>query len=650
MEKKDINVLEQMQNMTVDMNSKVMLEKAEKDGVETMYKRKLGYKVQCGFGLQGVCCRNCGMGPCRISPKTPRGLCGADEHTIVGRNFARMCAAGTAAHSDHARDIAHTLALTTPGGDYQVKEPQKLIEFAKFMDVDTEGKDIYELAHEVAEVCLMEFGKPFGVSKLLKRAPKVRQELWHKLGIEPRAIDREIATVMHSTHVGCTSDLDSLIHMAMRCSMADGWAGSMIGTMLSDVLFGTPKPVHTEANLNVLAGNNVNIILHGHEPTLSEMIVAASELPEMQELAKEVGADGITLSGICCTGNELTMRHGVKIAGDFHQQELAIITGAVEAMIVDVQCIFPALADLSKHYHTKFITTSPKARITGSTYMEFHEDTAMEDAKTIVREAILNFKNRDQEKVLVPDLKSEGVVGYAEEAIVGQLNNVVNTQIDEMDTLKPLIDVLASGVIRGVVGVVGCNNAKTPSNHNHLTIIKELIKNDFLVVTTGCGASAACKNGLMLKENAPKYAGKGLATVCELVDIPPVIHLGSCVDNSRILNVCSLIANACGMDISDLPVAGCAPEWMSEKAVAIGTYVVASGIDTFLGVMPPVTGSSKAVELLCGGLKDQVGACFFVNENPVELAKMIMDDIEAKRPHFEELYQEKVLNKRLAEA
>lgn len=650
MEKKDINVLEQMQNMTVDMNSKVMLEKAEKDGVETMYKRKLGYKVQCGFGLQGVCCRNCGMGPCRISPKTPRGLCGADEHTIVGRNFARMCAAGTAAHSDHARDIAHTLALTTPGGDYQVKEPQKLIEFAKFMDVDPEGKDIYELAHEVAEVCLMEFGKPFGVSKLLKRAPKVRQELWHKLGIEPRAIDREIATVMHSTHVGCTSDLDSLIHMAMRCSMADGWAGSMIGTMLSDVLFGTPKPVHTEANLNVLAGNNVNIILHGHEPTLSEMIVAASELPEMQELAKEVGADGITLSGICCTGNELTMRHGVKIAGDFHQQELAIITGAVEAMIVDVQCIFPALADLSKHYHTKFITTSPKARITGSTYMEFHEDTAMEDAKTIVREAILNFKNRDQEKVLVPDLKSEGVVGYAEEAIVGQLNNVVNTQIDEMDTLKPLIDVLASGVIRGVVGVVGCNNAKTPSNHNHLTIIKELIKNDFLVVTTGCGASAACKNGLMLKENAPKFAGKGLATVCELVDIPPVIHLGSCVDNSRILNVCSLIANACGMDISDLPVAGCAPEWMSEKAVAIGTYVVASGIDTFLGVMPPVTGSSKAVELLCGRLKDQVGACFFVNENPVELAKMIMDDIEGKRPHFEELYQEKVLNKRLAEA
>ena len=635
--------------MTIDLNSKVLLDKAERDGVETMYDRKQNFKAQCGFGLQGNCCRICGMGPCRITPKTPRGLCGADEHVIVGRNFARMVAGGTAAHSDHARDIAHTMALASRNGNYTIKDESKLITLAKEWDVETEGRDIYDIAHEVADVALMEFGKPYGVARFLKNAPVKRQKVWKELGIEPRAIDREVATIMHSTHIGCTADIDSLIHMSLRTSLADGWAGSMIGTRFSDILFGTPTVRETEANLGVLEENKVNIILHGHEPSLSEMIVLASEDPELVELAKEVGADGITLSGICCTGNELTMRHGIKIAGDFHQQELAIITGAVEAMIVDVQCIFPALADLSTHYHTKFITTSPKARITGSTYMEFHEDTAMEDAKTIVREAILNFKNRDKEKVLVPDLKSEGMVGYAEEAIVGQLNNVVNTQIDEMDTIKPLVDVLASGVIRGVVGVVGCNNAKTPSNYNHLTIIKELIKNDFLVVTTGCGASAAAKNGLMLKENAHKYAGKGLATVCDLVDIPPVIHLGSCVDNSRILNVCSIVANACDMDISDLPVAGCAPEWMSEKAVAIGTYVVCSGIDTYLGVMPPVTGSSKAVELLCGGLKDKVGACFHVNEDPVTLAKMIMDDIEAKRSHFEELYQENVLNKRLAE-
>lgn len=649
MEKKDMSILEQMQNMTIDENSKILIEKAEKDGVETMYKRKLGYKVQCGFGLQGVCCRNCGMGPCRISPKTPRGLCGADEHTIVGRNYARMCAGGTAAHSDHARDITHTLALTAPGGDYEIKEPEKLKDFAKFLGIESESKNIYDLAHEVAEECLMEFGRPFGTSKMLKRATPARQKLWDDLGVTVRAIDREIATVMHSTHIGCCADVEALLLIGIRCALGD-YVGSSIGTTLSDIMFGTPKPVHTEANLNVLAGNNVNIILHGHEPTLSEMIVAASELSEMQKLAKEVGADGITLSGICCTGNELTMRHGIKIAGDFHQQELAIITGAVEAMVVDVQCIFPSLADLAKNYHTKFITTSPKARITGSTYMEFHEETAMEDAKTIVKEAIMNFKNRDTSKVLVPELKSEAMVGYAEEAIVGKLNNVVNTQIDDLDTLKPLSDVLTSGVIRGIVGVVGCNNSKTPSNYNHVTIIKELIKNDFLVVTTGCGASAAAKNGLMLKENAHKYAGKGLATVCELVDIPPVIHLGSCVDNSRIINICTLVAKSLNMEVQDLPVAGCAPEWMSEKAIAIGSYVVANGIDTYLGVMPPVTGSSRAVEILCGELKDKFGACFHVNEDAKELAKMIIDDIEAKRPHFEELYQEIVLNKNLEEA
>ena len=590
--------------MTIDLNSKVLLDKAERDGVETMYDRKQNFKAQCGFGLQGNCCRICGMGPCRITPKTPRGLCGADEHVIVGRNFARMVAGGTAAHSDHARDIAHTMALASRNGNYTIKDESKLITLAKEWDVETEGRD-------------------------------------KELGIEPRAIDREVATIMHSTHIGCTADIDSLIHMSLRTSLADGWAGSMIGTRFSDILFGTPTVRETEANLGVLEENKVNIILHGHEPSLSEMIVLASEDLELVELAKEVGADGINLAGMCCTGNEVTMRHGVKTAGDFHQQELAIVTGAVEAMIVDVQCIFPALAKVAKCYHTKFITTSPKAKIAESTYMEFSEETAYEDAKQIVREAILNFKNRDKSKVLIPELKSSATVGYSLDAILGQLDRVVNSQIDPTGTLKPLADCLKSGVLRGAVGVVGCKNAKGVSNKAHITIMKELIKNDILVVTTGCGASAAAKFGLMTKE-ARKLAGKGLATVCELVDIPPVLHLGSCVDCSRILEIVSETAKTLDMDICDLPVAGVAPEWMSEKAVAIGTYVVASGIDTYLGIMPPVKGSSRAVEILCDELQDIVGAKFTVNENPEELAQIIISDIEKKRVHFEKLVEEKM--------
>ena len=629
-------------SMTIDLNSQILLDKAEKEGVETMYDRAQAFKSQCGFGLKGICCRNCGMGPCRITPKTPRGICGADEHTIVGRNFARMVAAGTAAHSDHARDIAHTMALSSRDGNYKIRDEVKLVALAKEWDIETEGRDIYEIAHEVADVALMEFGKPHGVARLLKRAPKKRQELWNKLGIEPRAIDREIATIMHSTHIGCTGDIDSLIQMSLRTALADGWVGSMIGTIFSDILFGTPTVRNSEANLGVLEENKVNIILHGHEPSLSEMIVLASEDPELVELAKSVGADGINLAGMCCTGNEVIMRHGVRTAGDFHQQELALVTGAVEAMIVDVQCIFPALARVADSYHTKFITTSPKAKITGSTYMEFKEEDAFNIAKDIVRSAVLNFPNRDKSKVLIPEQKSSSTVGYSTEAIVGQLDRVVNSQIDTAGTVKPLADCLKSGVLRGAVAVVGCNNAKGVSNLAHTTVMKELIKNDIIVVTTGCGASAAGKFGLLNKE-AKKYAGKGLATVCELVDIPPVLHLGSCVDCSRILELVGETAKYLDMDSSDLPVAGVAPEWMSEKAVAIGTYVVATGIDVYLGIMPPVGGSERAIEILTKEMEDMVGAKFIVEEDPVKLAHKIIEGIEKKRVHFEALLDEKEL-------
>ena len=627
--------------LTIDLNSKVLIDKAERDGVETMYDRKLNMKAQCGFGIQGTCCRICAAGPCRITPKTPRGLCGADEHVIVGRNFARMVAGGAAAHSDHARGIAHTLSLASRDGNYTIKDEVKLINLAKEWNVETEGRDIYDIAHEVAEIALMEFGKPHGTLRFLNRAPKQRQEIWKRYSIAPRAIDREVSTLMHSTHIGCTADIDSLIDISMRTSLADGWGGSMIGTIFSDILFGTPTVRQSEANLGVLEENKVNIILHGHEPSLSEMIVMASEDPELLALAKEVGAEGINLAGMCCTGNEVTMRHGVKTAGDFHQQELAIVTGAVEAMVVDVQCIFPSLARVANCYHTKFITTSPKAKIADSTYIEFSEETALDDAKRIVREAVLNFRNRDKEKVLIPELKSSTTVGFSEQSIISQLDRVVNSQIDKSGTIKPLVDCLKSGVLRGVVGVVGCNNARSISNKAHMEIMKELIKNDILVVTTGCGASAAGKNGLLTKE-ARKLASKGLATVCELVDIPPVIHLGSCVDCSRILQVVSDIANYLDMDISEIPVAGVAPEWMSEKAVAIGTYVVSSGIDTYLGIMPSIGGSQKAMEILTDTLKDKVGAKFTINEDPIELAKIIVSDIEKKRINFEEKIEERM--------
>ncbi len=617
-----------------DQVSQGLLEKAERDGVETIWDRKAAMKAPCGFGEKGICCKNCSMGPCRISPVAgkgaQRGLCGATADTIVARNFARSVAGGAAAHSDHARDISHVLYMACENGNYKVRDVNKLMKIAGEWGIETAGKDTYEITRELAEKALQEFGKPFGTQNFLSRAPKQRQKIWKELNIEPRAIDREITTIMHSTHIGCASDPESILEIAMRAALADGWGGSMIGTEFSDILYGVPTARGTEANLGVIEENMVNILLHGHDPSLSEMIVLAAEDPELVQLARDVGAEGINLVGMCCTGNEVTMRHGVKIAGNFYQQELAVLTGAMEAVIVDVQCIFPALARLSDCYHTKFISTSPKAKIEGSIYIEFAEEHALETAKKIVREAVVNYKNRDRSKVLIPENKSKAIVGYSVETIIGHLDKVVNSHTDVFNTVKPLSDVIWAGVLRGAAGVVGCNNPRVKHDKSHVTVIKELIKNDIIVVATGCAAQAAAKAGLLTME-AKELCGRGLKEVCERVGIPPVLHMGSCVDISRILDLVSRVAKERGIDISDLPVVGVAPEWMSEKAVSIGTYVVASGIDTFLGVTPHVTGSARFTDILTNTIENKVGAKFFFEEYPQACAQKIIDRIEEKR-------------------
>lgn len=404
----------------------------------------------------------------------------------------------------------------------------------------------------------------------------------------------------------------------------------MMGTEFSDILFGTPTPRETEANLGVLEKEMVNIIIHGHDPALSEMIVTASELPEMNQYARAKGAKGINIAGLCCTANEVAMRHGVKMAGNFLQQESAVLTGAVEMIVVDIQCIFPALADLTKCFHTKFVTTSPIARIPGSIYMPFHAEKALETAKEIIRTAIDNYENRDHSKIFIPANKQKAVVGYSCEAIIKQLDTVTNSNLDLTGTYRPLVECLESGVLRGAVGIVGCNNPKVRPDYSHIEIIKELIKNDIIVVTTGCSAQAAAKAGL-LRKDAKEFAGAGLKRVCELADIPPVLHMGSCVDISRILLLVSGIAKEWGIDIPKLPIVGCAPEWMSEKAVSIANYVIGTGIDTYLGIEPQVKGSSKMMELITEGTRELVGAGFIIDTDPKALTEKMIQGIEDKR-------------------
>jgi len=617
---------------SADPASVEMLDHIADKGLSVAWDRYEAMQPQCGFGQLGICCRNCTMGPCRIDPfgdGPSEGVCGATADIIAARNLIRMIGGGAAAHSDHGRDIAHTLLMAAEddSSDYEPKDETKLRALAEELGVAAEGKSLHEIARGVAEICFGQFGQQHGEVVFAARAPADQKKRWRQAGVMPRGVDREIVEIMHRTHIGVDNDPVNLILQGVRACLADGWGGSMIATDLSDVLFHTPEWVVGRANLGVLDREAVNIIVHGHEPTLSEMIVAACQDKELVELAKSKGAKGINLGGICCTGSEILMRHGIPLAGNFLQQELAIATGAVEAMIVDVQCIMPALGKLAGKYHTKLISTSAKAKFPFAEHIEFEESRAMEIARRIVRAAVENFPNRDPARVHIPEQSSPLVAGFTAENVFTALGGRYRP------SYRPLNDAIISGRIRGVAGVVGCNNPKIRHDHGHVEMTKELIANDVLVAVTGCTAVADAKAGLLCPEAAENLAGKGLREVCRAVGIPPVLHLGSCVDNSRILIVLSnmVAEGGLGESIADLPVAGAAPEWMSEKAVSIGFYVVASGVFTVLGEPLPVQGAEVVTRFVTGDIEKLFGGKFAFEADPVAAARLMIDHIDVKR-------------------
>ena len=631
-----------VKSVSVDVATQQMILKARADGVETIFDRAEKMKA-CPIGATGTCCKNCSQGPCRltITEKNPNpiGLCGATPETIAARNFARMVAAGAAAHSDHGRGVAETFlaAARRETADYGIKDTVKLREVAPDYGVDITvtdkdgnvlDRDIYEIAEELGVKALGEWGRQSGEILLAKRAPEARYELWRKLDVVPRGIDREIVEIMHRTHMGVDQDYRNLIKQCSRAAIGDGWGGSMIATDLQDIMFGTPYPTQGDINLGCLDEATVNVIVHGHEPLLSEMIVVASQDPEMVEYAKSKGATGITLAGMCCTANEILQRHGLPIAGNYLQQELAIVTGAVDAMVVDVQCIMENIANVADCYHTKVITTNPRAMIASGNveHIEFDEHSALEDGKKIVKMAIDNYPNRKAE-VMIPSQKENQVVGFSYEAINYHLGGTFR------GSYVPLNDNIINGRIRGIAGVVGCNNARTSHDSSHLILIKELLKNDVIVLTTGCAAMACGKAGLLTPEAAAVYCGSGLAEVCETVGIPPVLHMGSCVDNSRILLAATEVIKAGGLgkDISEAPVAGSAPEWMSEKAISIGHYFVASGVYTVFGVTLPVTGAPVFQDYIFNELEDLYGGMWDLIEDPYEMARAMIAHIDKKR-------------------
>jgi len=618
---------------SIDEATIELIQKAERENISTVFSRADEIKP-CPIGVEESCCKICSMGPCRL-PRSKKGekkerigVCGATIDTVVARNFARKVAAGAASHSDHAREVVETFIKTACGEaqGFAIKDEIKLLEVALDFGIEMEGRDIKDIAIELGARALEEFGKQHGELVYIKKAPLKRQEIWRKYGVVPRGIDREVVEIMHRTHMGVDQDYRHIIQQATRSALADGWGGSMISTDLQDIMFGTPVPVLGSMNLGVLKEDQVNVVVHGHEPLLPELLVVASRDPEIKRLAEKVGAKGINLAGMCCSANEVLMRHGIPCAGNFLQQELALITGAVELMTVDVQCEMQGLQNVAECFHTRLITTSDRAKIEGATHIEFHPENGLDTAKLILKMAIENYPNR-RHAVYIPDHTQDTVVGFSHETINYLLGGLFRA------SYRPLNDNIINGRIRGVAGVVGCNNVRTPHDLAHITMIKELIKNDVIVLTTGCAAMACGKAGLLTPEAARKYAGSGLAEVCEAVGIPPVLHMGACVDNSRILIAATAMVKEGGLgdDISDLPAAGAAPEWMSEKALAIGQYFVASGIFTVFGTTWPTIGSDNVTKHLFEEYEDMFKGMWAYEQDPEKAARLMLDHIDKKR-------------------
>ncbi len=618
---------------SIDSASQEMLIRADELNIGTAFSRA-DEMAPCNIGSAGMCCKICGMGPCRLTKDGSTGVCGATIDTIQARNLIRSIAAGAAAHSDHGRDMAFTLKAVANGEaeGYILRDVAKLRTTAALYDIPIEGRSPQEIANDLADLYIAQFGQQRGKVILTKRAPKKRQEIWEEHGVTPRGIDREVVEALHRTHIGDDQDAEHILNHAVRTALGDGWGGSLLATDVSDILFGTPAPILGQANLGVLKDDMVNVVVHGHEPTLSEMIVAASQDPEIIEYAQAAGAKGVNLAGICCTANEILMRQGIPAAGNFLQQELSILTGAVEAMVVDVQCIMQALVGLAENFHTKIITTSAKVKLKGATHIQFDEHKALTIAKQILKEAIDNYKNRGDTHI--PKDKENLVPGFSHEYINYMLGGSYRS------SFRPLNDAVMSGRIRGIAAIVGCNNPRSSHDYLHVKVTRELLKQDVLVVETGCGAIASAKQGLLLGQAGLDQVGPGLREICETIGIPPVLHMGSCVDNTRILTVLTQIVEEGGLgdDIDQVPAVGLAPEWMSEKALSIGTYCMASGAYVIFGGSSPVGGMPDRVSdsdivsnYLINGWESLYGGKMEFEPDPDEMIRKTLAHIDQKR-------------------
>jgi carbon-monoxide dehydrogenase catalytic subunit len=601
-----------------------MYEKVKADGISNIVDRfNAQEKTRCPFCTKGLSCRLCSMGPCRITEKNPYGACGIDAAGMSVRNFVHLNMLGTEAYTYHAIEAAKTLRATAEGKTpYEIKDVEKLKLFSALLGIESE--DIKELAIKVADFIIADLSS-YTESKLVEIfSPEKRKELWKKIGIFPSGVFQELLIVGSSSMTNVDSNYVSLAKKSMSMGIATCMAAQIALEWIQDILFGTPMPHESYADLGILDPEYVNIAVEGHEPFVGAALIKIAESEEAQKKAKESGARGLRIIGFIETGQELIQRFDspvfAGIVGNWIVQEFALATGSVDVFAADMNCALPSLPEYQS-YGVKIVPVSRLVRFRDiDEGLDYEPEKVEEIAKKLIDMAIENFKQRSKEGYNI-EKKQKILVGFSPEAILKALNGDLNV----------LLDAIKSGDIKGIVALVSCTTLKNgPHDANTVTIAKELIRKDILVLSMGCGNAALQVAGLTSMD-AVELAGEKLKAVCNALGIPPVLSFGTCTDTGRCAYLVKLIADALDVDIPQLPVAVSAPEYMEQKATIDAVFAVAYGLTTHVSPVPPITGSDKAVKLFTEDVEKLTGGKVIVEEDPVKAAEQLEKVIEEKR-------------------
>ena len=611
---------------TPDLAVREMILRQNQLGFDTTFDRFDKQQPQCGFGMAGICCKICNMGPCKITSKSPKGVCGADADLIVARNLLRSAAAGVAQHGMHGREVILSLKWAAEGKlDLPILGQQKIKDTAKAFGIKTERRSIKKIASELADVLLDDMSRTIpGDYKIIEAlGSEERKKVWKELDILPISAYHEVFESYHKTGVGTDGDWKSIMQQFLRCGLAFTYSGVVSTSIATDGLFGVGDRVTSKVNIGALKKGYVNIAVHGHLPTLVSEIVKVGQEEKFINLAKEAGAKGIRFYGICCSGlSEMYRYAGVIPLSNAVSAELVLGTGALDLWIADVQDVFPSIMEVAKCFRTTVVTTSESARLPGAERFEYdhHHSNIGETralAEKIVLRGIESFKDRQGIPVYIPPYEVDAEAGFSPEYVHKHYGS-----------MKPLYEAIKEGKILGIVNMVGCNNPKVVYEKCVIDVANALLRNNILILTNGCASFPLMKMGYC-NVSGQEHAGESLNEF--LGDLPPVWHVGECIDNTKSSGIFAGVAGEAGKPLYEMPFAFTSPEWSNEKGIDAALGFRLMGINSYHCVEAQIHGSKNVIEFLKEGTKDLLGSVMVVNPNPDALGEKIVADIIEKR-------------------